>query len=46
MPFRKLKPTSPGTRFQSVPTFEEVRSRTSRSSSRCTAQAAATTRDT
>jgi large subunit ribosomal protein L2 len=24
MPFRKLKPTSPGTRFQSVPTFEEV----------------------
>jgi large subunit ribosomal protein L2 len=24
MPFRKLKPTSPGTRFQSVPTFEEI----------------------
>jgi large subunit ribosomal protein L2 len=24
MPFRKLKPTSPGTRFQTVPTFEEV----------------------
>ena len=24
MPFRKLKPTSPGTRFQTVPTFEEI----------------------
>jgi large subunit ribosomal protein L2 len=26
MPFRKLKPTSPGTRFQTVPTFEEITS--------------------
>ena len=24
MPFRKLNPTSPGTRFQTVPTFEEI----------------------
>ena len=24
MPFRKLKPTSPGTRFQTVPTFDEI----------------------
>jgi large subunit ribosomal protein L2 len=24
MPFRKLKPTSPGTRFQTVPMFEEI----------------------
>jgi large subunit ribosomal protein L2 len=24
MPFRKLKPTSPGTRFQTVPLFEEI----------------------
>jgi large subunit ribosomal protein L2 len=24
MPFRTLKPTSPGTRFQTVPTFEEI----------------------
>ena len=24
MPFRKLKPTSPGTRFQTVPIFDEI----------------------
>ena len=24
MPFRKLKPTSPGTRFQTVPVFDEI----------------------
>ena len=24
MPFRKLRPTSPGTRFQTVQTFEEI----------------------
>jgi large subunit ribosomal protein L2 len=28
MPFRKLKPTSPGTRFQTVPIFDEITTQT------------------